>query len=733
MRDNNARFGNFKTRALLYLTVLLLCACGDRSWNNPYPVGDDDKNILYSSFSERPKHLDPVRAYSSNEYAFIAQIYEPPLQYHYLKRPYTLIPLTAEDIPQPRFYDTSGKELPQDSDMTNVAMSVYDIRIKPGIMYQPHPAFALSREGRPEYHNLSSEDIEDIFTLQDFPKVGSREVTAADYVYQIKRMAHPATYSPIAGIMSEYIMGFTDYSSTLAEAYKLRKAGNKNGYLDLRQYSFEGVEVVDRYTYRIKLKGVYPQFVYWLSMPFFAPMPVEADQFYSQAGMEEKNITLDWYPIGSGPYMLTINNPNLKMVLEKNPNFRGESYPVTGDEGDSEAGLLDDAGKTIPFIDKVVYNLEKETIPYWNKFLQGYYDTSGISSDSFDQAIQIGNQGEVSLTGEMKEHGIKLRTTVTTSTFYFGFNMKDPKVGGLGEKQRKLRQAISIAINYEEYISIFQNGRGIAAQGPLPPGIFGYREGQSGINPYVYDWVDGRPRRKSIEYAKQLLAEAGYPDGISEETANPLLLHFDVTATDAQAKARLGWYRKQFKKLNIEVEIRNTDYNRFQEKMFNGKAQMFVWGWNADYPDPENFLFLLYGPNGKVDFKGENASNYASPEFDQLFDKMKNMHNGQQRQLIINNMMDIVQKDSPWIWGFHPKQFSLYHEWYKNAKPNLMANNSLKYKRVDSRMRKERRREWNQPVVWPIGLLLFIMAGSILPAIAIYRRKEHLSINEGRG
>ena len=124
-------------------------------------------------------------------------------------------------------------------------------------------------------------------------------------------------------------------------------------------------------------------------MPFFAPVPWEADAFYSQPGMKERNISLDWYPLGTGPYMLTVNNPNRQMVMERNPNFHGERYPLEGENGDAGQGYLDDAGRQLPMIDKVIYSLEKEAIPTWNKFLQGYYDASGVSSDSFDQAIQI--------------------------------------------------------------------------------------------------------------------------------------------------------------------------------------------------------------------------------------------------------------------------------------------------------------------------------------------------------
>src|SRR5262249_48424550 len=151
--------------------------------------------------------------------------------------------------------------------------------------------------------------------------------------------------------------------------------------------------------------------------------------------------------------------------------------------GDAEAGLLRDAGKPLPLIDKVVFSLEKEQIPYWNKFLQGYYDASAISSDTFDQAVQFTGQGVV-LSDEMAKRGIKLATSAEPSMFYLGFNLLDPVVGGYTDRARKLRQAITIAMDQEEFISIFLNGRALAAHGPLPPGIFGYREGREGINPY---------------------------------------------------------------------------------------------------------------------------------------------------------------------------------------------------------------------------------------------------------
>jgi ABC-type transport system substrate-binding protein len=699
------------------------------AWNNPYPAAERTQNILYSAFRERPKHLDPARAYSSNEYDIIAQIYEPPFQYHYLKRPYELVPLTAVEVPRPIYLDAAGRRLPANAETSRIAYSVYEIRIRPGIRYQPHPAFARDANGEFIYHRLTARDLERIETIADFPRRGTRELVAADYVYQIKRLAHPRLTSPILSVMADYIVGLRDLAERLRSADRrlAAEAGGRDAaaaWLDLRQFELPGVELVDRYTFRVKIHGKYPQFLYWMAMPFFAPMPWEADRFFAQPGLAEKNLTLDWFPVGTGPYMLVENNPNRRMVLERNPYFHDERYPEEGESGDAAQGLLADAGKPLPFIDRVVLSLEKESIPYWIKFLQGYYDRSGVLAESFDQAVKFTGSGDTEVSDEMRAKGVRLLTSVQASTYYLGFNMLDPVVGGYSERARKLRQAISIAIDYEEQISIFRNGRGIPAQGPIPPGIFGYEPGCAGINPYVYDCVDGRLVRKPIEAARRLLAEAGYPNGVEATSGKPLLLYFDTPATGPEEKARLDWMRKQLAKLGIQLVVRATDYNRFQEKMRKGDAQLFEWGWNADYPDPENFLFLLYGPNKKVGAGGENAANYDNPEFNRLFERMKNMENGPERLALIRRMLDIARRDAPWAWGVHPMQFLLEHVWVYNAKPHHMANNTLKYLRIDPVLRAERREAWNRPVVWPLYAAVVLVGLAVVPAVVSWRRRE---------
>ena len=223
-------------------------------WNNPYPAADGGKSIFYTAFTERPKHLDPAQAYSENEYEFLAQIYAPPLQYHYLKRPYQLVPLAAAQMPTVRYLDKHHRPLPDTAPAEKIAFSVYEIHIKPNMRYQPHPAFARDAQGKPEYDHLTPHDLRDIHALSDFPHSGTRTVTAADYAYQIKRLAHPQLHLPIFGVMSEYIVGLKDYAATLQQAVKK----NPDAFLDLNKYPLPGVQVVDEHTYRIEVYGKYP-------------------------------------------------------------------------------------------------------------------------------------------------------------------------------------------------------------------------------------------------------------------------------------------------------------------------------------------------------------------------------------------------------------------------------------------------------------------------------------------
>jgi len=713
----------------LFTFLFLSISC---SGNNPYPKEEKKQNIYYDVFSSEPKHLDPALSYSSDEYRFLNQIYEPLLQYHYLKRPYELIPLVAKTMPQVQ--EQNGKY-------------IYTIYIKKNIFYANHPAFLKNKKKNKDtdgytFHlnknqSFSKQIIHPKELLKENQKA-TKEVTVDDYIYQIKRMTHPSLPCPIFSILVKYIDGFVEFQQLVQKeiqnirAIRKKKAGffynqeldeKENPiYIDLRKFSMNGLKKINDYTFQIILKKKYPQFKYWLAMPFFSPVPWQADRFYLQKASVEQNITIDRFPVGTGAYELTVNRPNYRMVLEKNSNYHNDFYPDVGSLEDKKNHLLDDANKKLPFIKKAIYILEKESIPGWIKFMQGYYDSSGIQSDVFDSAINIASNG-AEVTSELKALDIRLMTSIQQSISYYAFNMADDIVGGYSIKKQKLRQAISIALNIEEFIRIYLNGRGEVAMSPLPPGIFGYNKNQ--FNPFVYEKnKNGNIQRKNLDKAKKLLIEAGYPQGINTKTGKRLVLFFDATGSGASAKPFFDWLRKQFESINVDLQIRSTDYNQFRSKVMKGNYQILRWGWNADYPDPENFLFLLYGKNGKKLYHGENAANYNNPKFNQLFKEIEVMPNNAIRLQKIQKMIHIAQQDAPWIWGFYPVGYGLYHPWYKNAKPMTIGGNTLKYKRIDTKKRDKLREKRNHPIYWPIFILGFIFVLLFIPAIKTVVQRE---------
>ncbi|GIX06016.1 MAG: hypothetical protein KatS3mg115_0419 [Candidatus Poribacteria bacterium] len=199
-----------QTARSLWVLLVLALAWGCRQLeqpNNPYRPEEWEAPIYYSSFDEPPKHLDPAVAYSSDEYAFISMVYEPPLQYHYLKRPYELVPLLAESVPEPIYYDAQGNRLEGDPPADRVARAVYEVRIRPGIFYQPHPCFAKDAIGEPLYWDLTDADVDGYDEIADFPHTDSRELIARDFVLQLYRLADPRVSCPIYSLMENYIAG----------------------------------------------------------------------------------------------------------------------------------------------------------------------------------------------------------------------------------------------------------------------------------------------------------------------------------------------------------------------------------------------------------------------------------------------------------------------------------------------------------------------------------------------
>jgi ABC-type transport system substrate-binding protein len=468
-----------------------------------------------------------------------------------------------------------------------------------------------------------------------------------------------------------------------------------------------------------------------MTTTFMSPVPWEAEAFYAQPGMAEAGMSLDTWPVGTGPYMMTEYVKDRRHVLQRNPHWRGEPYPCEGMPGDRAAGLLDDCGKTMPFVDRYEFTVEREGLPRRAKFRQGYYDVEVFERNDTGMPYQVEMQDSEEIRQEYTDKGFRLPRFSDTQSFFLGFNMLDPVIGWgdteeQRERNRKLRQAISIAIDWEEHSKIFPKEAGETAMGPLPDGIFGSRHGTAeGVNPVTHRWVDGKPVRRSIAEAQQLMREAGFPDGRDARTGKPLVINYDFySAPTPENKPSLEWMVRQFAKLGIQLEVRATDNNQFQDKVRKGNYQVFWLGWLADYPDAENFLFLLYGPNAKTKFDGENTSNYANPEFDALFAKLRLLEDGPDKQALIDRMVRIAQQDAPWSFGFFPYASGAAQSWVHNYKPSVLIRDAGRYWRLDVDERVRKLAEWNRPIWWPLILGLAALIALVAYAWRSLRRRE---------
>jgi ABC-type transport system substrate-binding protein len=662
---------------------LALCAASAPGCsNNPYPGADDALKIRYSALSSPPKTLDPAVTYSALEHSITANVYETLLEYHYLKRPYTLMPGLARTVPEPRHLGDG-----------RVA---YRFALREGMLFQDDPSFSLGGAGR-----------------------RTREIQAADVAFELMRIADPAVTSPVGATFGK-IEGFAGFASEL-----IRLREEEEGFGELRideQYAraggISGVRVDGRHGLEIVLSDPYPQILYWFAMPFTTPVPWEAVEYYD--GEEGRDFFKD-HPVSSGPFQIAEYDKHFRIVLERNPNWYGVQhpewrapgavYPSEGEPGDQEAGLLDPAylGRALPFLDRIEFRLEKETIPTFNKFLQGYYDASGIIRESFDKVIQEGE-----LSPQMRSLGMRLEKAVEPDVFYLGFNMNDPVVGApAGERGRKLRQAMSLAVDAKEFTRVFTNGRGVPAQSPVPPGIFGYDPDYR--NPY---------RQPDLARAAELLEQAGYPDGIDPGTGRPLHLSFDLGDTSTRARLTYQFFVDAWSRLGLDVELAATNYNQFREKVDRGAYQIFAWGWIADYPDPENFLFLLWGEMAESRSGGPNTANFDQPRYNELFLAMKDRDNDERRLEIIAEMRGILEEERPWIELRHSESYALFQPWMRNVKPAGLSLPASKYQDIDAGRRAELRLAWNRPIVWPAYALALVALALIIPGVVTFLRER---------
>ena len=251
---------------------------------------------------------------------------------------------------------------------------------------------------------------------------------------------------------------------------------------------------------------------------------------------------------------------------------------------------------------------------------------------------------------------------------------------------------------------------------------------------YTIGWM-AQPRRKSIDYARQLLAEAGYPNGRDARTGEPLKIFIDVQS-QAISNTSMNWIDRVFAAIGVQVEFRPADFNRTREKLLTGNTQIFSHGWLADYPDPENFLFLLYGPESPLvcDCDGANNSNYASEEYDELFRRMRVMRPGPERDELVARMVRIVPRDAVWLYAFFPKEIFLNNSWVHNNKRHGISKATLKYTRVDEEERATNaERCGTSRLPGLCTQLLLLLISLLLPGVIAYRRRQNATVRHAQG
>jgi oligopeptide transport system substrate-binding protein len=548
------------------------------------------------------KGLDPIRANDLYSSMTIANIFEGLLEYNYLKRPFTLQPALADGMPT-----VSADGL------------THTFKIKKGVKFQDNAAF---KDGK------------------------GRELTAQDFVYSWKRLADPKNASEGFWIFDGKIKGLNEW----ADAMKTGKANYDT--------PVEGVSAPDANTLVIKLIKPYFQLYSVLAMPFAAVEPKEAVDKYGEEFLNN--------PVGTGPYMLKSASDwirNSKMTLTKNPTWRGETYPSEGEASDQAAGLLADAGKALPFAEKLVYTELLEDTPRWQNAMKGNFDYLEIPNDNFESAVQ--KEDHTKIAKVLADKNMSLSITTNPDVTYIGVNMKDPVLG----KNKMLRQAMALAQDNQTLVDKFYNGRGIIAQGPIPPGFPSYEANFK--NPY---------QQFNLAKAKEMLAKAGFPEGkgLGELTYEGL--------SDSKARQQAEFFVQNMTALGLKVKINPNTWPQFQDKIKTGKAQIFGIAWNADYPDPQNFYQLFYSKNMSP---GPNDTSFSNAEFDKYYEQALTLPPGNARDVLYNKMRDIVVEESPWLFGVNRLGYRVVHGWLHNFKWNDIQNDWAKYMRVDPKQRAE--------------------------------------------
>jgi peptide/nickel transport system substrate-binding protein len=507
----------------------------------------------------------------------------------------------------------------------------YTFRIKPGIHYVDDPVF----------------------------KGGKRELVAADVAYAVKRFRDPALRSPYEWLFQDNILGL----DALAERAK------KEGKFDY-DARVPGIEVHDRYLLSFKLKAPNYNFLYFMAMPNVVPVAREVIEAYDADTMA--------HPVGTGPYRLTEWVRRAKIVLERNPNHRGYEldtrYADLGDEWDRGA-IEALAGKRLPLLDRIeIYPIEDEQ-PRYLAFLNKEHDILDETPFSFiNQVLPNGK-----LAPQLAKEGVRAFREEEPEITYDVFNIDekvsgaDNPVGGYGAERVALRRAMVLAHDRNQEIDIIRKGQAIAAQTPIPPGVVGYDPN------FRSDAQDPDPPR-----AKALLDMFGYVDRDGDgwrelPDGRPLGLRYKYNIGGQEARQLAELWVKCMANVGIRMEATAVQFADLINDKRVGNFQVAGSAWIADYPDAQNFLQLLYGPNTNQ----SNEARFKLAEYDRLYEQSLGFPDSPQRDHLYREMDRLIFAYAPWRLGVNRIFNHLVYPWVKGYKKHPILYTNYKYLDID--------------------------------------------------
>ena len=486
-----------------------------------------------------------------------------------------------------------------------------------------------------------------------------RELTAADYAYSLRRFFDPKLKSPWAFLFEGKIVG----------ADAARERAKKSGVFDY-DAPIEGIAVPDRYTLRLKLTGPDYNLLWILAASMTSAVAREVVEFYGA--------DVGAHPVGTGPFRLKEWRRSSRIVLEANPDFRDMPYDAApaADDVEGQAILARSRGKKLPLVGRVEIDIIEEQQPRWLAFLNNEHDFIERVPNEFINLAAPGGK----LAPNLIKQGIGMQRLAEPEVTWTYFNMEDPVVGGYTPEKIALRRAMSMGYNNEEERLVVRKGQAILAQTPIAPGVAGYEADFR--NPFA----EYNPAK-----AKALLDLFGYRDrdgdGYRElPDGRPLSIEY-ASSPDAGNRQLDELWKKSADGIGVRLTIKKAKWPDLLKMSRLGKIQMRGFAWYADYPDADNFLQLLYGPNSGQ----SNDARFRLREFDRLYEQAKRLPDSPERNLIYRKMTRLMVVYAPWKLGMHRIETFMWHPWVIGYRKHPIMLFNLRYLDVDAEVQRKAR------------------------------------------